>query len=170
MAILKLSSPVDLGSNPHVTPACLPDKFANFAGQRCWTTGWGKDNWEYGKYQNILKEVDVPVIEQSVCQQQLRQTRLGYSYNLNPGFLCAGGEEGKDACKGDGGGPLVCEQNGVWSVAGIVSWGIGCGQVSHRIFKKLHKFNFTFQLQQNVPGVYVRVSHYLNWIQQITRY
>lgn len=132
IAILKLSSPVDLSANPHITPACLPDQHADFTRQRCWTTGWGKDNWEYGKYQNILKEVDVPVIEQNTCQQQLRQTRLGYSYNLNPGFLCAGGEEGKDACKGDGGGPLVCERNGVWSVAGIVSWGIGCGQVSHK--------------------------------------
>jgi hypothetical protein len=98
---LKLSSPVDLSSNPHITTACLPDnKFADFTNQRCWTTGWGKDNWEYGKYQNILKEVDVPVIEQNKCQHQLRQTRLGHSYNLNPGFLCAGGEEGKDACKG----------------------------------------------------------------------
>ncbi|KAL7052456.1 hypothetical protein ACKWTF_004867 [Chironomus riparius] len=150
LAILKLSAPVDLSTNPHVTPACLPDKFTDFSRQRCWTTGWGKDNWEYGKYQNILKEVDVPIIEQNTCQNQLRQTRLGHSYVLNPGFICAGGEEGKDACKGDGGGPLVCERNGVWQLVGAVSWGIGCGQ-------------------PNVPGVYVRISHYLNWINQITQ-
>lgn len=150
LAILKLSQPVDFSGTPHINPACLPDKYSDFTRQRCWTTGWGKDNWEYGKYQNILKEVDVPIIEQNTCQNQLRQTRLGYNYVLNPGFICAGGEEGKDACKGDGGGPLVCERNGVWQVAGIVSWGIGCGKV-------------------NVPGVYVRVAHYLDWISQITQ-
>ncbi|CRK95878.1 CLUMA_CG009324, isoform B [Clunio marinus] len=150
LAILKLSQPVDFSGTPHISPACLPDKFTDFSRQRCWTTGWGKDNWEYGKYQNILKEVDVPIIDQNTCQNQLRQTRLGYNYVLNPGFICAGGEEGKDACKGDGGGPLVCERNGVWQVAGIVSWGIGCGKA-------------------NVPGVYVRVAHYLDWIAQITQ-
>ncbi|KAL5292020.1 CLIPA10 family protein [Megaselia abdita] len=150
LAILKIDSPVDFQKNPHISAACLPDKFSDFTGARCWTTGWGKDAFgEFGKYQNILKEVDVPIIGHGQCQQQLRQTRLGYSYNLNPGFLCAGGEEGKDACKGDGGGPLVCERNGAWNVVGVVSWGIGCGQV-------------------NVPGVYVRVAHYLDWIHQIT--
>lgn len=122
LAILKLNQPVDFSGTPHISPACLPDKFTDFTRQRCWTTGWGKDNWDYGKYQNILKEVDVPIIDQNTCQNQLRQTRLGYNYALNPGFICAGGEEGKDACKGDGGGPLVCERNGVWQVAGIVSW------------------------------------------------
>ncbi|XP_052871918.1 uncharacterized protein LOC128277495 [Anopheles cruzii] len=149
LAILKMDRPVDLTSAPHIAPACLPDKQTDFSGQRCWTTGWGKDAFgDYGKYQNILKEVDVPIVNHYQCQNQLRQTRLGFSYNLNPGFLCAGGEEGKDACKGDGGGPLVCERNGVWQVVGVVSWGIGCGQV-------------------NVPGVYVKVAHYLDWIQQV---
>ncbi|XP_050097034.1 uncharacterized protein LOC126578481 [Anopheles aquasalis] len=149
LAILKMDRPVDLTSAPHIAPACLPDKQTDFSGQRCWTTGWGKDAFgDYGKYQNILKEVDVPIVNHYQCQNQLRQTRLGFSYNLNPGFLCAGGEEGKDACKGDGGGPLVCERNGVWQVVGVVSWGIGCGQA-------------------NVPGVYVKVAHYLDWINQV---
>ncbi|XP_038120367.1 uncharacterized protein LOC119770118 isoform X2 [Culex quinquefasciatus] len=149
LAILKMDKPVDFTNTPHISPACLPDKFADFSGQRCWTTGWGKDAFgDYGKYQNILKEVDVPIVNQHQCQNQLRQTRLGYSYNLHPGFLCAGGEEGKDACKGDGGGPLVCERNGSWQVVGIVSWGIGCGKA-------------------NVPGVYVKVAHYLDWINQV---
>ncbi|XP_039488528.1 uncharacterized protein LOC120449902 isoform X2 [Drosophila santomea] len=151
LAVLKLDQPVDFTKNPHISPACLPDKYSDFTGARCWTTGWGKDAFgEHGKYQNILKEVDVPILSHQQCEAQLRNTRLGYSYKLNPGFVCAGGEEGKDACKGDGGGPLVCDRNGAMHVVGVVSWGIGCGQV-------------------NVPGVYVKVSAYLPWIQQITQ-
>ncbi|KAJ2944309.1 hypothetical protein O0L34_g18298 [Tuta absoluta] len=150
LAILKLEHPVEWTKYPHISPACLPDKYTDYAGQRCWTTGWGKDAFgDYGKYQNILKEVDVPVLAHGQCQQQLKQTRLGYNYELNQGFLCAGGEEGKDACKGDGGGPLVCERGGTWQLVGVVSWGIGCGQ-------------------PGVPGVYVKVAHYLDWIAQVT--
>uniref|UniRef100_A0A336LUB3 Phenoloxidase-activating factor 2 n=1 Tax=Culicoides sonorensis TaxID=179676 RepID=A0A336LUB3_CULSO len=148
IAILKLDRPVDLAQAPHIGIPCLPDTRNDFTGKRCWTTGWGKDAFgDFGKYQNILKEVDVPVISHGQCQAQLRQTRLGYTYNLNPGMLCAGGEEGKDAW----GGPLVCEQNNVWYLAGIVSWGIGCGHA-------------------NVPGVYVRVSSYRQWINQILQH
>jgi len=150
LAILRMDKPVDFARNPHVSPACLPDAFSDFTGQRCWTTGWGKDAFgDYGKYQNILKEVDVPVISNRQCETQLQQTRLGYDFKLHNGFLCAGGEEGKDACKGDGGGPLVCERAGSWYLVGIVSWGVGCGQ-------------------PGVPGVYVKVSHYLDWIRQLT--
>ncbi|XP_024874635.1 uncharacterized protein LOC112456373 [Temnothorax curvispinosus] len=149
IAILKLDHDVDFEKNPHISAACLPDKHDDFTGTRCWTTGWGKDAFgDYGKYQNILKEVDVPVVSNYVCEQQMRRTRLGPTFNLHPGFICAGGEEGKDACKGDGGGPMVCERHGHWQLTGIVSWGIGCGQ-------------------PNVPGVYARVSHYLDWIRQI---
>ncbi|KAL6442025.1 hypothetical protein ACFW04_002394 [Cataglyphis niger] len=152
IAILKLDHDVDFGKNPHISAACLPDKLDDFTGARCWTTGWGKDAFgDYGKYQNILKEVDVPVVSNHVCQQQMRRTRLGPSFNLHPGFICAGGEEGKDACKGDGGGPMVCERHGRWQLAGVVSWGIGCGQAG-------------------VPGVYTRVSHYLDYIRQIVDY
>ncbi|XP_046399362.1 uncharacterized protein LOC124165869 isoform X2 [Ischnura elegans] len=150
LAILRLQRPVDFARSPHISPACMPDRYRDYSGARCWTTGWGKDAFgDFGKYQNILKEVEVPVVPQHTCQSQLQQTRLGYEFKLHPGFICAGGEEGKDACKGDGGGPMVCEQGGSWQLVGVVSWGIGCGQYG-------------------VPGVYVKVAHYLDWIRQIT--
>jgi hypothetical protein len=43
--------------------------------------------------------VDVPVVGNAECENKLRRTRLGYDFKLHSGFLCAGGEEGKDACK-----------------------------------------------------------------------
>ena len=150
LAIIRLVSAVDFSQSPHISPACLPDQYTEYAGSRCWTTGWGKDAFgDFGKYQNILKEVDVPVVSHQQCERQMQQTRLGYDFKLHQGFVCAGGEEGKDACKGDGGGPMVCERGGSWQVVGVVSWGVGCGQ-------------------QGVPGVYVKVAHYLDWIRQVT--
>ena len=62
-------------------------------------TGWGKDAFVGGNYQHVLKEVEVPVIPDGVCENNLRRTRLGPGFALHQGFLCAGGEEGKDACK-----------------------------------------------------------------------
>nr|XP_022901933.1 uncharacterized protein LOC111414729 [Onthophagus taurus] len=151
LAILRMDKFVDFAKHPHISPACLPSPYEDFTGTRCWTTGWGKDAFgDFGKYQNILKEVDVPIVGHDQCQRQLQNTRLGYGFKLHPGFVCAGGEEGKDACKGDGGGPMVCERNGSWKVVGVVSWGIGCGQVG-------------------VPGVYVKVAHYLDWIKHVTQ-
>ena len=59
-------------------------------------------------------------------------------------MLC-GGEEGKDTCQGDSGGPLVISVNGKWTLIGVTSWGIGCGDY-------------------NKPGVYAKVSALLNWV------
>ncbi|KAK7079822.1 CLIP domain-containing serine protease [Halocaridina rubra] len=153
VAVIAMHNHVDFGTSPHISPVCLPEKNYNyFVGQRCKSTGWGKDAFgNHGQFQTILKEVDLPVVEHHQCEAALRQTRLGYQFSLHEGMMCAGGEEGKDTCQGDGGGPLVCAgADGRAHLAGLVSWGIGCGQ-------------------HGLPGVYVNVAHYLQWIHSVTR-
>merc|ERR1712004_49007 len=68
-------------------------------------------------------------------------------FSLSQSEICAGGQVGKDACTGDGGSPLVCQGlSGRWTVVGLVTWGVGCAS--------------------DVPGVYARMSHFTQWIDQ----
>lgn len=129
VALLFLATPVELAEN--VNTACLPPQDHTFDGSRCFASGWGKDLFgKIGKYQVILKRVELPIVSRAPCQNKLRMTRLGSNFELNKSFICAGGERGKDTCTGDGGSPLVCPIPGTinrFYQAGIVAWGIGCG-------------------------------------------
>lgn len=151
IAVIRLANYVDIDSHPHVSPICLPPPNTDFTNHRCHVTGWGKDAFgDKGKFQHILKELEIPVVDHKTCEFALRSTRLGRDYKLHKGFICAGGEEGKDACKGDGGGPLVCVTSSkTFQLAGVVSWGIGCGQ-------------------KNIPGIYVNIPYYVDWIRSTT--
>jgi len=153
VALLRLSSPVDSYSYPHINTACLPNQYEQFDGQTCWTAGFGKDAFgQQGEYSFIQKEVDLPVVSHYDCQNSLQRSRLGSNFQLNSrAFICAGGVQGNDACEGDGGAPLVCERGGSWTVVGLVAWGVGCAEA-------------------NRPGVYVNVASYVDWIRGYTQY
>merc|ERR1711868_103762 len=133
----------------HIDTACLPDPNEMFDGTTCFATGWGKDQFgASGQYQVVLKEIDLPVVNHGECQDKLRSTRLGQKFKLDLSFLCAGGINGKDTCKGDGGSPLVCPSKydpNTYVQAGIVAWGIGCGE-------------------DGTPGVYADVAKASCWI------
>ncbi|XP_037030981.1 phenoloxidase-activating factor 2-like [Bradysia coprophila] len=152
VALLFLVKPVDIAEN--VNTICLPPQNTNFDLTRCFASGWGKDLFgKEGKYQVILKRVELPVVPRDKCVRELRKTRLGPHFELNNSFICAGGERGKDTCKGDGGSPLVCPiPNTInqYYQAGIVAWGIGCGDAT--------------------PGVYVNVPLFRNWIEEKLQY
>eukprot|EP00091_Calanus_sinicus_P014287 TRINITY_DN3174_c0_g1_i1.p1 TRINITY_DN3174_c0_g1~~TRINITY_DN3174_c0_g1_i1.p1 ORF type:complete len:172 (+),score=41.18 TRINITY_DN3174_c0_g1_i1:307-822(+) len=138
----------------HIFPVCLPRPGKAWpGGQTCVSNGWGKDKFgAEGRYSTILKEVVVPLVENDKCQQHLREnTRLGLFFELDNSFICAGGQKGIDTCKGDGGSPLTCKQpQGPWFQAGIVSWGIGCGE-------------------NNTPAVYANVAQASCWIDNAVR-
>jgi len=148
VALLFLDSEFDLAD--HIDTICLPDYQETFDDrEECFVKGWGKDIFgKEGEYQVVLKEVALPVVPRDQCQTWLRDTRLGRRFKLDQSFLCAGGEAGKDACRGDGGGPLVCPQKddpAHYVQAGIVAWGIGCGE-------------------ENIPGVYSDLGEQVCWI------
>lgn len=151
-AVLILNTPLEIAENVDVV--CLPKPNQVTLDSRCYATGWGKDVFgKKGKYQVILKKIDLPVVDNSKCEEKLRTTRLGKFFELHRSFMCAGGEPDKDTCKGDGGSPLVCPipgQKDRFYQAGIVAWGIGCGE-------------------NNVPGVYANVALFRDWIDEQMR-
>lgn len=151
LALLRLEQPIDGAQMPHIAPACLPAPDEHFNQQRCWVAGWGKDAFgQHGTFQSVLKKVDLPVVKRLDCENALRfETKLGKFFRLHSSALCAGGERGKDACEGDGGAGLYCidPDTGLTKVAGLVSWGVGCGQ-------------------KGVPGVYTNLAYLSNWIEQ----
>uniref|UniRef100_A0A8C6W7C1 Transmembrane protease serine 6 n=1 Tax=Nannospalax galili TaxID=1026970 RepID=A0A8C6W7C1_NANGA len=141
VALLQLDHPVVYSAT--VRPVCLPAHSHFFEpGQHCWITGWGALR-EGGPTSSTLQKVDVRLVPQDLCNE-------AYSYQVTPRMLCAGYRKGKkDACQGDSGGPLVCkEPSGRWFLAGLVSWGLGCGR-------------------PNFFGVYTRITGVINWIQQV---
>jgi hypothetical protein len=140
-ALLFLASDMELAAN--VDTICLPELGEVVDQERCVTMGWGKDRFgDVGQYQAVLNQIELPIVARDTCQQRLRDARLGPKFFLDESFTCAGGAEGRDACTGDGGSSLVCpslSRTGTYVAAGLVSWGLGCGQ-------------------EGVPGVYAHVG------------
>ncbi|XP_023328590.1 chymotrypsinogen A [Eurytemora carolleeae] len=117
IALLKLEHPAKRKQNIDVV--CVPeDKGLDLSVfTNCYVTGWGRRD-EESEHSVILKEISVPLWDQSKCNAAL-QSQFGPSYTLPTSALCAGAQ-GRDACDGDGGGPLVCEDDGQWFQIGIV--------------------------------------------------
>ncbi|XP_055087584.1 ovochymase-1 isoform X1 [Periophthalmus magnuspinnatus] len=107
----------------------------------CTTTGWGSTR-ENGPRVNKLQEVNVTLLPSEVCNKY-------YVGRILDTMFCAGKEEGgADACQGDSGGPISCFNGSRYELAGVVSWGVGCGRA-----KK--------------PGVYTRIQNVISWITDV---
>jgi secreted trypsin-like serine protease len=145
IAILKLHGEADLKEG--VCLVCLPARgTSQSAGKKCTVTGYGYMG-ETGPIPLRVREAQVPVVNDNECVRKINAVTEKI-FILPASSFCAGGEEGHDACQGDGGGPLVCEDGGYYELTGLVSWGFGCGR-------------------KDVPGVYVKISSFIGWINQI---
>ncbi|XP_047407435.1 coagulation factor XI isoform X4 [Sciurus carolinensis] len=143
IALLKLETTMNYTDLQR--PICLPSKGdRNVIYTDCWVTGWGYRKLR-DKIQNTLQKARVPLVSNEECQTRYR------GHKITNKMICAGYKEGgKDACKGDSGGPLSCKHNEVWVLVGITSWGEGCAQ-------------------RERPGIYTNVAKYVDWILEKTQ-
>ncbi|NWZ53476.1 OVCH2 protein, partial [Haliaeetus albicilla] len=156
VALLKLDGAFTFSSS--VLPACLPDPGEKFeAGYICTACGWGRLN-ENGVLPQVLYEVNLPILNSKECSRALSTLKKPIQGDT---IMCAGFPDGgKDACQGDSGGPLLCRRkHGAWTLAGVISWGMGCarGWISNE--KKKH-------YNRGSPGIFTDLSAVLPWIQE----
>jgi len=131
--------------------AALEDWSSGSIGHSATVVGWGYSCYENGTRSfcdtgakqiptKIQQKLKVPVVSGSTCQ--------GVGFDIDPDLqVCAGGERGKSACRGDSGGGLFIndEDGGPWYLFGIVSFG-------------------GFDCEAEIPEAYTRVSSYVDWI------
>lgn len=129
---------------PHITPICLPSRGESFLGEVGVAAGWGALSPGSRLRPQTLQAVQVPVIDNRVCERWHRNKGIGVT--IYDEMMCAGYKTGgRDSCQGDSGGPLMLQRQGRWFLIGIVSAGYSCAQAGQ-------------------PGIYHRVAQTVDWI------
>jgi len=143
IALLELAEPVPV--DPAKAVRLIDPTKDPSAGTKVTVTGWGYTK-ESGEKSPTLLQVTIPTVAKTVCN-----SKNSYNGSITDNMICAGKKQGgPDACQGDSGGPLVVKGQSGYALAGIVSWGEGCGEA-----KKY--------------GVYTRVAKYVPWINAKTQ-
>ncbi|KAJ9585582.1 hypothetical protein L9F63_002612, partial [Diploptera punctata] len=97
-----------------------------------------------GNGSTVQRQTELPVWRNYDCGWR-------YFQRMNSSFLCAGDGSGEnDTCEGDSGGPLMLKYDGRWIQIAITSHGMECGS-------------------SFFPGVYTRVTEYMEWIEENIR-
>ncbi|KAG8235995.1 hypothetical protein J437_LFUL016528 [Ladona fulva] len=157
LALLEIGPALENHSQPTVSkeihPICLPDWDEESDKGEAVATGWGRVCFG-GETSSVLMKVTLDVLNRSKCEETFsREIKYGTSLNkgIDSTMVCAGKLcGGKDTCQGDSGGPLHVPlvRNCMHKLLGVTSFGNFCGC-------------------KNSPGVYMRVSSYLSWIESI---
>ncbi|XP_027839993.2 transmembrane protease serine 9-like [Aphis gossypii] len=143
VALLRLRKAIPFTKS--VRPICLPSATREPSGKVGTVVGWGRLS-EGGNLADVVQEVQVPILSLAQCRASKYRPQ-----RITANMICAG-KGVEDSCQGDSGGPLLInsEADDKLEIVGIVSWGVGCGRPGY-------------------PGVYTRVTKYLDWIQKNMR-
>ncbi len=148
IALLKLTEPIVFSDDVQPISIICSDQVsagAQDVGAMTTVTGWGNTS-QGGSGSDVLQYIEVPIISSN-------NPGLGNNININSNtqFFAGAIDGGMDSCQGDSGGPVAVRnvEDTEWLLIGITSWGLGCAQDGY-------------------PGVYTKVSNYINWIRSNT--
>ncbi|XP_066254840.1 serine protease persephone-like isoform X1 [Euwallacea similis] len=147
IALIELVWEVNMSQT--VFPACLYTEADDPLGLI--VTGWGRtDATDITSRSKILQYGKIMPVSTDKCNTSILSKNANTRKVILQTQICAISNlsvNRTDACMGDSGGPLQLERKtGGYDIVGIVSYGFECGT--------------------SVPGVYTRVSAYLDWIEQ----
>jgi secreted trypsin-like serine protease len=135
-ALLRLSRPV---TNVPTMPILTSDEAGALGiGDRevgALAAGWGDTDPTSDRccYPTELQALNQTIHTTQACTSNLdRSSSLPFAADLQ---LCSGAI-GRDTCQGDSGGPLVVDVAAAPRLAGIVSYGSGCGEGSYGIYTR----------------------------------
>ncbi len=105
-----------------------------------------------------LLQADIQLIPEVTCNDRFNSLKAANNLPddtlradpVDGTMVCAGSLDGTaDACQGDSGGPLLVRYGEEYHLAGITSWGIGCGN-------------------PGTYGVYTKVPAHGEWLERVT--
>ena len=123
------------------------------AGKTATLIGWGAKDMltgQFGSSSDELLEVQLPIRSDAECAES---SVGGWEGDT---MLCAGETlGGKDSCYGDSGGPLlVPDGSNQLLVAGVVSFGVGCGlPTQYGVYARVGDTELHTWLDRNLPAV-----------------
>jgi len=128
-----------------IYPACLYTEADDPEGLQ--VTGWGQtERGNTESRSNILQYAVIEPVAIDQCNTTILSNNRITSKIILSTQICAISKS--DACAGDSGSPLQKQaKKGGYDIVGIVSYGVSCGT--------------------KIPGIYTRVSAYLEWIERI---
>nr|CAI5836676.1 unnamed protein product [Callosobruchus analis] len=125
VAILYLREKLRFTKN--IGPLCLSQTKEISPNSKCKLTGWGKRILQLHARGAIMHHIDVNVLDNQKCQEQLSERFKESLPNYSPNMIC--GQSNIDHCKVDYGSALACENDqGQYEFAGIYTWDTGCNQ------------------------------------------
>ncbi|XP_017777359.1 PREDICTED: serine protease snake-like [Nicrophorus vespilloides] len=145
IGLIELEKPVEFSDS--IRPACLNTEDSDVK-HTFTATGWGLTGFN-GNPTSKLMKVALEEVDNADCNKHYEKNRKLVDGIKAESQICAGGEH-KDTCQGDGGAPLQLlnpKYISTYDIHGVTSFGKACGF--------------------NAPGVYTRVSHYIDWIESI---